>query len=513
MSAQGMWVDNPLFVKHVRSRLRKGQFLAPAVVVGAICLLVAYSGYLRNWTTSGWTFDVFVTIQAVVLGLMGAAQVSSAVGGARESGILDFHRVSPLSPLAVTLGFFFGAPVREYVLAGMTLPFVLYCAAEDAPGFLNVLQVEVAVLLLCWLVHALALLTSLASKKPKGGTKGAIGVVVFVIIVVWTAASSWGPRGISPVVGNSPTMDFFTAPLPWLAFMLLYGVPFLFFLMLASVRKMRSDRAHVYTKPEAVAALGTWAILVLGGVWGVHDFPQLPLFVIYTTAGLALVLILTITPNLGEFTKGFRRAEREGKGHIGYWDDLAPNRLAVFTICAIVLVAPTVVWYFVAPGPFDPQWTPPPGFGPPPVVAQPSPSWSVPIAVAVLSVATFGLALQFFTLRFPRRGTTLLGLFVFGAWILPPVIGTIFGVTQASGQFALAVMATSPIAGIAMSTNLGPMSPTGTDLLKLSALLPALTFALLFNNAVTHARRRAVAEIHGGPGPAKPEAEPDPLVA
>ena len=61
-----------------------------------------------------------------------------------------------------------------------------------------------------------------------------------------------------------------------------------------------------------------------------------------------------------------------------------------------------------------------------------------------------------------------------------------------------------------MSTDLGPMSETGTELLKLAALIPALVFALLFNNGVTWARRRALAEIHGGPA-AKPEAEPDPL--
>ena len=106
---------------------------------------------------------------------MGATQVSSAVGGARESGILDFHRVSPLSPLAVTLGFFFGAPVREYVLAGMTLPFVLICAAKDAPSFGNALQLEVSTLLSCWLLHSIAILTSLATKKPKASTKGAVG--------------------------------------------------------------------------------------------------------------------------------------------------------------------------------------------------------------------------------------------------------------------------------------------------------------------------------------------------
>ena len=49
------------------------------------------------------------------------------MGKARESGILDFHRVSPMAPAAVVLGFFFGAPIREYLLFAATLPFSMIC--------------------------------------------------------------------------------------------------------------------------------------------------------------------------------------------------------------------------------------------------------------------------------------------------------------------------------------------------------------------------------------------------
>lgn len=510
MSAMAMWVDNPLFVKHVRSRLRKGQFLAPAVVVGAICILIAYASHVNNWYANGWAFGAFLAIQTITLGIMGSTQVSAAVGGARESGILDFHRVSPLSPLAVTLGFFFGAPVREYVLAGMTLPFVLICAAKDAPSFGNALQLEVSTLLSCWLLHSIAILTSLATKKPKASTKGAVGAIVFLLVFA-------GPSGfvglsrLAGAVSDSPKLGFFGIDLPWLAFFVLYSLPLIFFLMLASVRKMQSDRAHPYTKFEAVGALVAESLLILGATWGLRDYAYLPMVVIYTVAAVALVLILTITPNLGEFTKGFRRAERAGKTHVSYWDDLALNRLAVISLSAIVLIAPTVAWYFIAHGPFGPAWAAPSGFGAP-VGGERSPSYSVPIAVAVLWVAAFGLALQFFLLRFPRRGATYLGLFIFLTWILPPVVGTILAAARVDQPFATAVVATSPLAGIAMSTDLGASSETGTDLLKLSALIPALVFALLFNNGVTYARRRAIAEIHGGPA-IKPEAEPDPLAA
>jgi hypothetical protein len=492
MSAMAMWVDNPLFVKHVRSRLRKGQFLAPAIVTGTICLVVAYACEVNNWYANGWAFGAYLVIQTVTLGMMGATQVSSAVGGARESGILDFHRVSPLSPLAVTLGFFFGAPIREYVLAGMTLPFVFYCAAKDAPSLGHALELEVSTLLSCWLLHSIALLTSLATKKPKASTKGAVGAIFFLLFIFgWSGVAGLGR--LAGLVSQSPKLGFFGIDLPWLAFFVLYSLPVIFFLMLASVRKMRSERAHAYTKPEALAALATGALLILGGTWVFHDFGYLPLFVIYPTAALAVVLTLSITPNLGEFTKGFRRAEREGKTHVSYWSDLALNRVAVLSLAGVVLLAPTAAWYFI-------------------VREVPRvPSFTIPIAVAVLWVAAFGLALQFFVLRFPRRGATYLGLFVFLTWILPPVIGSILGAARVGQQLAMTIVSTSPLAGIAMSTNLGPSSETGTELLQGAALIPALVFALLFNNGVTVARRRAVAEIHGGPAAIKPAPEPDPL--
>ena len=509
MSALAMWVDNPLFVKHLRSRLRRSQFFAPAVVVGVICICIAYASYINNWFVNGWAFGMLLGLQVVVLGIMGATQVSSAVGGARESGILDFHRVSPLSPTAVTLGFFFGAPVREYVLAGMTLPFALICAAQDAPSLGGMVQSEVVLLLGCWLLHAISLLTSLASKKPKASTKGAVGVIVFLLIF-GGQLSFMGLSRVAGTVSNSPMLGFFGLWLPWLAFVLLYGLPLLFFLMLASVRKMRAERAHAYTKIEALIALAVEAILILGATWGLRDFPHLPLFVTYVTSAVGLVLILTITPNLGEFTKGVRRAEREGRSRVSYWDDRALNRVAVFALSALVLIAPTAAWYLIAHGPFPNQGMGPPGFGPP-AGGERIISFSVPIAVAVLAVAYFGLALQFFLLAAPRRGATLLGLLIFLTWILPPVLGSILAAARVNEQFATAVVATSPIAGIAMATNLGPMSETGTDVLKLSALIPALVFALLFNNGVTWARRRAVLAIHGGPAAAKAEPVPDPL--
>jgi hypothetical protein len=393
-------LDNPLFVKHLRSRLRRPQVMPSAVVVLVICLCISYGAYELGWFSNGVAFGMLLGLQTIILGLIGAAQLSSSVGGARESGIIDFHRVSPLSPLAVTLGFFFGAPVREYLLFALTVPFTLICAANDSPSLGGLLQTMVVLFLTSWTVHAMALFAALSSKKPKAGAKGLVGLLVFMFIF-GGQAGFYAMRWAAAFVGESPSFKFFGIPLHWLTFVLLYGLPTLFFLLLASVRKMRSERAHAFTKPEAVFCLAVQTLLTLGAVWALEDARYLTLIVLYMLVVLACVLTVTITPNLGEFTKGARRAERLGRKHLGYWDELSLNRVALSAYCAIVLAGATATWYFVEGKPAGE----PNGFA----VANPfgmvaPASYSVTIAVGVLTVAYVGLAMQFFILLSPKGG-------------------------------------------------------------------------------------------------------------
>jgi hypothetical protein len=490
------WLDNPLFVKHLRSRLRRAQFVPPAVVVGVICICISYAGYQLNYFKNGWAFGWLLGLQGVLLSIMGASQVASAVGGARESGILDFHRVSPVPPLAVTLGFFFGAPIREYALVGMTLPFTLICAADDSPSPRGVLESMVVLLLSSWILHAVALLLSLSSKKPKAGTRGIIGLMVFLFIM-GNSVGFWRLGRAVSFLGETPTSQFYSLELPWLVAVLLYGLPALFFLMLASVRKMRSERAHMLTKPQAVACMATFSFLLLGGLFGQVDSMGMTLVPVYMLAAFACLLIMTITPNLGEFTKGVRRAEREGRRSIRWTDDMGLNRVAALMLSAFVLIIPTAAWYMVeAAAPFQARgWQPE------------APNYSIPIATAVLTVAYFGFALQFFLLMAPKRGTSLMGLFILAVWILPLVFGSILGVSGAGNEFGTFVVSLSPVVGIATSSNIGPQ--TGTIALKGAALCPALLFALLFNNAVTWARRRAIAQIHLTQKAILPQEEPE----
>ena len=91
------WLDNPIFVKHLRSRLRVQAVVSAIVVVQALCLCIAWAGFQLKGFDNGTAFGWLLFLQVIIIVAVGGAQAASAVSGARTSGILDFHRVSPLS--------------------------------------------------------------------------------------------------------------------------------------------------------------------------------------------------------------------------------------------------------------------------------------------------------------------------------------------------------------------------------------------------------------------------------
>jgi hypothetical protein len=496
MNSIPAWLDNPIFVKHMRSRLRKSQFYSSAVVVLVLCFFDAYAGWSLNWYSNGGAYSALLGLQSIILAIMGASQIAAAVGGARESGILDFHRVSPLSPLSVTLGFFFGAPIREYALFAITLPFSLLCVWFGSLTIGELLTSLLILILTAWLLHSLAILIALMAKKPKSAGQAVVGLVVFFYFIISGIFSGMRSRPGGLALGE---FRFFGVTVSWLVTVALYTLPAIGFFLLAATRKMHSDRAHPYAKRETIAFLAVEAVLIIGGIWSYPGNPVVVFFVLYALIFLACILTMAMTPNLGEYAKGVRRAERRGIAHLGYWDDLALNRVALSVLCLIVLAGSTIAWYFIAAKPPEPGFNP--GFGQAGLL-----SYRTPIATGVLVVAYFGLALQYFVLTAPRRGTTIMGLFLFFVWLVPLVIALFIGLASGSSPTADFIAALSPITGLVLSSRVGDSFSV-----EAAALGPALAFTFLFNNLVTSARRKVIKAIHSGRDRIKPEPVPDPL--
>ena len=85
MNQLALWLDNPILVKHLRSRLRRTQILPSIAIVMIISLSIVLLGYQYNGLSGGQDVRRVVTFQFVLLGIMGASQIGSSVGKARES--------------------------------------------------------------------------------------------------------------------------------------------------------------------------------------------------------------------------------------------------------------------------------------------------------------------------------------------------------------------------------------------------------------------------------------------
>jgi hypothetical protein len=474
-------LDNPILVKHARSRLRIHALAVSVAVVVVLSLCIMWGGYELNWLVTGRAFEMLLLLQAIILIMIGASQVSTAVAGARASGILDFHRISPMTPRALVLGFFFGAPIREYVLFASTLPFAVFCLAFGAPTAGPLARLLILLVASAWFFHGLTLLNGLVIKS-RPSPRGAVVATVVVILLLVNALRMSRIFPSSILFEDGQQLSFFSWSLPWLAVVLLDLGAALFFMDRAACRMMESERNHALSKPQALAGMATTAVLLSGAIWRRQQIEVLLTVSLYLLSIVAIVLVLVVTPTAAEYWKGLWRALKQEHKRLRWWHDLALNQVFLLIICTLVLVTASIGWS----GAVDP-------------VAMQSfnrmtaRAYSLATAAAVLVVAYFGLAYQYFTLRFGARGRVFFSLFLFLFWLIPLLGGSILAAASSAmgGDIVgRVVVSASPIVGIGMTAYSNGETDDGM-LIRAAALTPALLFAFVFQSLLVSARRRA----------------------
>ena len=463
MNALAGLYDNPILRKHIRSRLRPQHLIPSIIVVVIICGCVVWGGHLLNGMNNGSVFTTLLFIQWGLLLVMGTSQVGSAVAHAKDSGILDFHRVSPLPASWVTMGFLIGAPIREYVMFACSLPFSFIPAAMGTPGAAGLVTIFPVLVVSSVMFHAMAVLVGLISKRPRGAGGSVVGLAVLVHFIgspaLFGGAGTLGlltvvptyteaMRGLDLVLG---VPGFFGVAMPLFVQSLIYQFALLFFLFAAAVRKMRSDRAHAYSKPLAAAFLITVAALAMGTLWSSTGPSWLRpvssmwpvVSVLYILVAAAVLLTVSVTPSASDFANGIRRAGKLGLRRLKPWNDFAPNRWTIAVFCGIVLVAAAASSFMV-----DWSVTGALGGG----TRGAGASFWLPGIVALLAVAYFGFSRQYFELTFGKRAAPYFLLFLFFAWLVPVIAGTIVAMSRWGEDASLPILSLSPIVGIAAAS-------------------------------------------------------------
>jgi hypothetical protein len=498
MTFSELFFANPLLIKHLRSRLRLTQLIPFMVIVVLICGCIMWGVSVTNTFKDGIAFILLLILQGLLILVVATSEVASTVAGARHSGMLDFHRISPQSPVATAVGFILGAPIREWILVGVTLPFSVIAAALGPPGLDGLIITLLVLIPSALLFHTLAALAGAASPRLRGAGSW---VTVLVIIMHASSPLQSGVFTIVPTVTHLMNPDeklpirdsFFGLGLPLAVLSLLHILPVIALVFLAAVRKMKSDFIPVYSKPQSVGFLAIMALLALGDALGltVEDMPNLAaLLVIYFLALAAILLSWGVTPDAGEFAKGVRRARKLGLPNSPVWSDRAANWAPLGIFCGLIVVAGL-------------------GAGAPDALRVHGEvnlmHVLAPLLVAIAAIVCFGCAKQYFTLRFRKAGLTYFGLFLFLAWIMPVIIGTLLEVSRDTflGQAShvpQAIMAISPALGIAFAGSPGTLTETIVSLA--CATLLALGFVLLS----VQAEQRALAAAAAPPARKDPAA-------
>ena len=427
----GLLVDNPIIVKHLRSRLRLAQ-AAPGgvalVCVAAVLTWLAFATDAAGGNAGGFVggsavFSLLWCLFAVVLVLLGSEQVATAVSVARETGILDFHRISPLPPAAVSLGFFFGAPIREACYALLLVPFLVATAVLAGMPWTSLGDLLATVVLVAWLVHASQLVSALVSRRPRASSRSIL-VLVFITLGVFASAA----RGQAAIV-DIAAPPFFGVSLPRVVFLGIHSLAATLFLLVAATRRMRDQRAALLSKGQALACLATVATLAVGCLW---TAPATGALVVLLAALVVTGVVcgMPIAVTAGEYLKGVRRAARIGRGVPQPFDDTATSGVCVAGLCLVAAAAAVVLQRRLAADWQAWAW-----------------AWSVGLSV----IATHGFARQYYRLLRGQRGDLLCNLALFLLWVLPLPLAAAWSASGLDAHVSTFLWEATPWAGMSQA--------------------------------------------------------------
>lgn len=176
---------NPLVIRGVRTRLRLPAMLSAGLVTVTIAAFLYTMVYITTVNNTTMPDDATVLqqdqlvrvaaksamlplifMQGIILMVLGTGAAAGGIARERSDRLLDYHRVSPMSPHAKILGLLFGLPIREYFMFALTLPFVAFAAYKGGVPFLALLQFYIVFFTSVWLYHLTGMVSGMVVDKP-----------------------------------------------------------------------------------------------------------------------------------------------------------------------------------------------------------------------------------------------------------------------------------------------------------------------------------------------------------
>ena len=205
---------NPLILKGIRENLRLKHLVAAGLFSLIVCSTLYLTAYLngsegkwdRDPITNDWVksesspvngarnaFTFLLALQGFYLMFLGTGRVASITAEERESGLLDYQRMTPMNPLSKIAGYIFGIPAREYYMFFFTLPFLGHAILVGKLPLANIIQLYSVFFCSVILYHLTAHAVGLVVPKPRAAS----WVSRIVVLGLYVLLPGLGQAGIS----------------------------------------------------------------------------------------------------------------------------------------------------------------------------------------------------------------------------------------------------------------------------------------------------------------------------
>ncbi|MEO0453519.1 MAG: hypothetical protein AAFY98_05205 [Verrucomicrobiota bacterium] len=458
---------NPIFIRYYRSKLRWKGLLGWASVTllfSAFIFFIIYYSSLRTSSVTSQeaalaTIPALLIVQCLIMMCKGSFSIAAGITREGIEGVLDYQRLSPMSPLNKMIGYLFGLPVLDYVLFLLTLPFMIFAILKaELPGAI-VLRVYSVFFTSVLVYHMTAFMAGMVVKR-----RFLVGfltqVLMFVLYLILPALSELGyvffehltirPTFFAEFQNEfnawdfdfaDPSIAFFQLEIPCHLFSL--AIQILFFIVFSTIvyRKWRNENSLLLDKHSAVIAVGVLFLGLIGTMlpqidsgrifpsWGPRYLLQLPpvdfvkpseaLLILGMFGTLSLIIsVLTltmITPSRDVQIKGLRRMVKLHLKRVPWSEDASSSIWHAMAVCLIIFIG----WWLFVEALFASRWYQ--GYELSPY------AW----IGAFLSVTIPAICFQMFL---EAKGRHWLFMVLLGVWLVPLLGGSLLAV--ASDKYA-----------------------------------------------------------------------------
>ncbi len=400
---------NPIFIRYCRARLRPVPLAAWASIVLVLTAFVFFMSFLapQKWgrasteEAAGFAFVTIIAVQCALLMFKGSFNMATGITREGIEGMLDYQRLSPMSPLAKAVGYLFGLPVQEWALFALTLPFLGYVIYAGSIPLTIIGKVYAVMFPAVLLYHMTGFLAGMVVKQRflAGFLSQILMVLLYFILpqlsnigYVFFEYLTIRPVLFDELAGLLPNWEL-QEPVPFYQFNVpvwLFSIAMqiaLFGVFLTIVlRKWRNENAHLLGKHASVGIfaallavfLGTILPLIPDGkifppfmrdnftgadanmadaVVKVRDMIEPQTLAIPGIFGLFLLILIClmisfITPSKDTRLKELRRIRKLGLGKIHAGADAASSLPQALAFCALGSLA----WIVFLLSLFDCAW-------------------------------------------------------------------------------------------------------------------------------------------------------------